>query len=204
MAIVLNTDAMPPAALGAVRKEMARRLALHAEGTPGAEKPPLVVGFPHRVAYLPLSEIRRGRSLRAIAQFQSWRFLIQEPRRAAAAEADATAPPERHVAIASATAARSEDGDYRLAGVTEGPLVEGTEMAVRKAEELDAVHKGRFEPILLVAPAIYVAALWLQQRDGPDDIVLTIPPSNPALKAYEPMPASAFVDALAKIAAAGR
>jgi hypothetical protein len=69
-----------------------------------------------------------------------------------------------------------------------------TEEAIRRAEKLQEVQKGRFEALLLIVPAIHVAALWLQDRDGDADLLLTMPPSNPALVPYRPMTSAAFLD----------
>jgi hypothetical protein len=137
--------------------------------------------------------------LRKVAENRSWRFLVHE-RRSAIAKDGTPSGAEEHVPIAAATAAATgaKDGaeEYQLGELNEGPFVEGTEKAIRSAEELEEVRKGHFEASLLIAPAVYVAALWLQNRDGDSDIILTIPPSNPALVPYRPMTPEAFLDVL--------
>ena len=77
----IDTGAVPPAAIAAVEQAMKARLAHSAfttsnlrQVTSGA----LHRSFPHRVAYLSLDQVRRGRDLREATQPAGWRFLIQD------------------------------------------------------------------------------------------------------------------------------
>lgn len=108
----------------------------------------------------------------------------------------AAAEKEKHVPIAAATAAKTKGAKYELSDLNEGPFVEGTEKAIRIAEGLEEVRKGNFEAFLLVVSTVYVVALWLQDRDGDADILLTIPPVNRALVPYRPMTQAAFLDTI--------
>jgi len=107
---------------------------------------------------------------------------------------------DEYVAVAAVTAIMIRAGEYRLGEVNQGPFVEGTERAIRTAEKLDEMRKRRFDYFFLIVPGIYVAALWLQDRDGEADILLTIPPSNSALVADRPMAAAEFLDILQDLA----
>jgi len=98
------------------------------------------------------------------------------------------------------SAAATHESTYELGDLNEGPFVAGTDKAIRRAEMLPEVQNGRFEAFLLVVPALYVAALWLQDRDGDADLLLTIPPSNPALEPYAPMTSAAFLDIVRNLA----
>ena len=40
---------------------------------------------------------------------------------------------------------------------------------------MDVVRNGHFEPVLLMAPEIFVIALWLQNLAGGVDYILTVP-----------------------------
>lgn len=134
-----------------------------------------------------------------IAQPGSWRVLVHERRR----DSDDR---ETHVPIAAGTASESDQGGFEFGGLSEGPLVEGTETAIRRAEQGEKgeeLHKGRFEPFLAIAPAIRVAALWLKNLDdesGNADIILAIPPSRPELTPYQAMTAGEFLTVLRRLA----
>jgi hypothetical protein len=192
----------PAAAVAAIHRALARR-ATRSEFTSSslvrANIHSLSLSMPHRLAYLHLDDIRRGADLRKVAEVRSWRFLVHE-RQSAVAKDGIASDMEEHVPIAAATAAATgaKEGaeEYHLGELNEGPFVEGTEKAIRAAEELEEVRKGHFEVFLLIVPAVYVAALWLQNHDDGADIILTIPPSNPALVAYRPMTPKAFLEIL--------
>lgn len=210
MPIVIDQVGVPPAARRAVDKvlESSRQpisgLAEAGIRTLSAEAPregARSAAFPHRVAYLPLTGIGRGQDLRRVAELRSWRFLIRKEAPGLLAQAGDA---HKGSYVASATVAPAETGQYQASGLTEGVFVKGTEDAVRAAEELPAVRLGRFEPVLLVAPAIYVTALWLRQLDGAEDIILPIPPTDSALPPLKPLSPEAFMDALASIAARAR
>jgi hypothetical protein len=116
--------------------------------------------FPHRVAHLSLDQVRRGHDLRQATRPGGWRFLIHE----------------RDKTIAAARVVEDGAAAYRLGEFSEGAFVTGTEQVVRFAErELDAVRNGHFEPVLLMAPEIFVIALWLQNLAGGADYILTVP-----------------------------
>jgi hypothetical protein len=129
----------------------------------GTEASAFARSMPHRVAYLPFSKIRRGGDLREIAEPAGWRFLIH----GAAQEA-----------IAAARVVEKESEAYVLGELSEGAFVSGTEKAIRHAESLSKVKSGRYEAVLLMSPEVYSAALWLQDLDGHDDLVITISTSS--------------------------
>lgn len=157
------------------------------------------ISTPHCIAYLHLRDIHAGVSLRKAVEVGRWRFLVHKKQRSGGAGRKGK---EEHVPVAAATV----DGDvvkgYELTELNEGPFVEGTENAIHLAEEMDEVRAGRFEPVLLVVPALYVAALWLLNRNGDEntDILLIIPPSNPALVAHKPTRPNQFIDILHRLA----
>jgi hypothetical protein len=160
----------------------------------------LSLSMPHRVAYLPLEGIHRTANLRKAARLGSWRFLVHEKQRRAITENGVTSKKDEYVPIAAATAGMTQAATYQLGEINEGPLVKGTEEAIRRAEMLEEVRQGSFEALLLMVPAVYVAALWLQDRNGESDIILTIPSSNPALVPYHPMTSAAFLTTLHELA----
>ncbi|WP_448044016.1 hypothetical protein [Bradyrhizobium liaoningense] len=155
------------------------------------------ISMPHQVAHLPLGNIHRAASLRTAAILGDWRFLVHETKRRFVADNDEREEP---VPIAAATMVTTAAGTYELGELNEGPFVAATEEAIRRAEKLPEIQKGHFEAVLLIVPAVYVVALWLQDRDGDADLLLTMPPSNPALMPYRPMTSSAFLDIVHKLA----
>lgn len=185
--MAIETMDVPGAAYDVVRGVIARLAADSAFRTPNLRrvKPDAIaLSTPHRVAFLALDRIRRGHGVRAAARVRSWRFLVHGGDRP----------------IAAAEAVMTETGDYRFGGLNEGPFVEGTAEAIRRAEQLDAIGRGRFEPLLLIIPALRVAALWLKERGDGADVFLAMQPSIPKLAPYEPMTQERFLGALQDVA----
>lgn len=147
----------------------------------------LTIAMPHRVEFLALGEIRRDMIAKR-EKTDCWRFLVLEEREP----------------IAAATAVRDEGGGFEFGGLDEGPFVRGTEEAIRRAEALPEGLEGQFEAVLLLVPAVYVVALWLQNLSSPAanahpgeaDLLIAMPPSNPALDLGEPMTPLSFLAAL--------
>jgi hypothetical protein len=193
----------PTGALEAVQRVLGSRAAtstFFGSRLSAANPRALSLSMPHRVAYLALERIHRTASLREVTRLGSWRFLVHEKQRRVITENGVTTEKDEYVPIAAAIADRTKAGTYQLGEVNEGPFVIGTEEAVGRAEVFEEVRRGRFEVLLLMVPAVYVAALWLQDRNGDSDIVLTIPPSNPALVPYQPMRSTDFLTGLRELA----
>jgi hypothetical protein len=157
-----------------------------------ARGPTRFLSMPHRVAYLRLDEIRSDADLRSVARFESWRFLLHEA--VPAVQADEAS------GFALVGAATVHAGTNSCSGVSMGPLVAGTEEAVRRAEGLPRVKIGSFEAILLIAPAVYVVGLWLRDLEHRDDFVMPIPPVSAPFRAYEEMSPDVFLTALNELA----
>jgi hypothetical protein len=175
----------------------------------------LSVAMPHRVELLDLRDVRRGtvrKSRRATARDrkrgQCWRFLVLREL-ADRANQGGGADSGGCEAIAAATVVRAKANKFaktdelHFGGLNQGPLVAGTEQAIREAEAWSEVSKGQFEAVLLVVPARYVTALWLQHVSndptGEADLVIPIVPSNPALKLAGPTPLPVFLEALRQL-----
>jgi hypothetical protein len=192
--MALEPSSPPAAAVAALHRALGARAAqatFSSSNLARALPHNLSISMPHRLAYLPLQTIKPEMELRKLVEYRSWRFFVHEKR-------DNAGAVEQHVPIAAATAAGDEA--YELGEVNEGPFVAGTVKAISVAEELEEVSKGRFEPVFLIVPAVYVAALWLQNLEGGSDIILTIPPSNPALLAYQPMSPVEFIKVVHQLA----
>jgi hypothetical protein len=183
----LQTVHPPMPAHEAVRSRLGYLAEASAFRTPalrGVAPNTIALSTPHRVAILPLDRIKRGMSLRSAAQKKGWRFLVHNGDQV----------------VAAAQSTLSEKGEHRFAHLNEGPFVAGTEQAVRRAELLASVQKGRFEPLLLMVPAVNVVALWLQDLDGDADLVMAIPPVPREIPPYKALAASDFVTVLIRLA----
>jgi hypothetical protein len=166
----------PQDAYEQVRKVIEALAAGRAFRTPNlarANPDPSALGTPHRVAILPLDSLRQERGALEVV-LQGWRWFLRD--------ADG-----RPVGTAEAIAV----GDsYRFGELNEGPFVASTEEALRRVEQID-LGPWEFEPLLLVAPAIYVAALWLKRQPGDaglveeDDVLVLLPPLPASLEPYD-------------------
>ena len=176
-------------AFGVVHRTLSGRASAAAFSLPRLAKADpgrLTIAMPHRVEFLALGFLRRD-TIPKKETTDCWRFLVLEERKS----------------IAAATAIRADE-EFEFGGLDEGPFVRGTEEAIRRAEGLDQVRDGQFEAVLLLVPARYVVALWLQDlsshapkgHSGEADLLIAIPPSNPALNPAEPMSPRSFLEAL--------
>jgi hypothetical protein len=172
-------------AMRSVLSDLASHAAFRTPALRRADPASLALSTPHRFAVLPLNQIRRQTGLRTAAEMKGWRFLVHDGQRV----------------VATVDAIETDKGEHQFGQLNEGPLTAGTEDAIRRAERLDAVRKGHYEPAFLLVPALYVAALWLQDRDGDSDLVLPMAPAPQELKPYEPMSAGAFLEVLVRLAA---
>lgn len=84
----------------------------------------------------------------------------------------------------------------RFGGFTQGPLQRGLAAAVQIAAK--QAGRAQVEVAVLRAPAIYLLALWLRDKDG--DRLVPIAPAPPPLKAGEAYPAERALAALAETA----
>lgn len=201
--MTITISKVPDAAVKMVAKVLVERAASASFTLPklaAAALGSLLLAFPHRVAHLPLDAIRPYADLRGVTVDAGWRFLVHERRQLDAAGKDRGEESDVFVPIASVTAAEVGDGSFQLGEFNEGPFVEGTEIAVRHAEKLQVVRDGRFEAVLLLAPAVHVIALWLQDRNGDADILMPIPPSDAALAPLRPITPRAFLEILHSLA----
>jgi hypothetical protein len=183
----LHTIDPPMAAYEAVRSTMADLVAQSGFRTPAlrrADPATIALSSPHRTAVLGLDRIRGAKDLRSAAQINGWRFLVHQ---------DATV-------IAAIDAVQTEKNQYSLGHINEGPFVAATEDAIRRAEALDQVRRGRFAPIFLLVPAVYVAALWLEDQTGSADLVMVMPPNPRELAPYSPLSVSIFLESLTPLA----
>jgi len=180
--------AKPPlAARKAVLSMLGRMVAMdadHVAALRAASPGSVAISTPHRLAVLGLDRIRAGMSLRSAAHKKGWRFLVHNGSKV----------------VATANSSVSAGGKHAFAHITDGPFVAGTEQAIRRAESLPVVKKGRFEPIWLQVPAINVVALWLKNLDKGADLIMPVRPAPKELRPYQPLAATAFVTVATELA----
>ena len=163
----------------------------------------LSLTFPHHIATLPLDRIAHGIALRDACKIGDWRFLVEIKQPSALTMADHRRD-ENAQPVLAAKIATDSTGAFKLAELNDGPFVQGTAEAVRRAEALDVVQRENFDALLLYVPAIHVVALWLQNATPEKDILLVIPPSNSALPPYQPLTSDRFVQIVSGLALAAR
>lgn len=183
----LQVTKPPTAARKAVHSMLARMVttaADHVSALRSATPTSVAISTPHRVAVLDLDRIRSGMSLRTSAHKKGWRFLVHNGDKV----------------VATANSSMAGKGKHSFAHITHGKFVAGTERAIRRAEHLDKVRNGRFEPLLLQVPAINVVALWLRNLDKGDDLLMPISPAPKPLRPYHALSTGDFVAVLTELA----
>lgn len=177
----------PRAAEKAVHSMLGRLIAEDPDLVPAlrsASLSSLSISTPHRVAVLEVDQIDNGRSLRSVAQKKGWRFLVHHGK----------------AVVATINTSVGRKGKHQFGHITDGPFVTGTERAIRRAEALEPVQNGRFELLLLQAPAIHVVALWLRNLENGADLIVPIKPAPEPLRPNHALSTSDFMAAAAEIA----
>ena len=183
----LETVDPPTLAYEAVRSRLAGLAAASAFGTPCLRRAPpeaLALSTPHRIAVLPANRFKRKIALSSDVIEKGWRFLILN-----GAEV-----------VASADSILTETGEHRFGHINEGPFVQATEQAIRRAEADSRVTKGRYEPVLLMVPNLKVVSLWLRNLTGKTDLLMVLPPAPRELHPYELRAADDFIASLNNLA----
>jgi hypothetical protein len=179
----------PIAAREAVQRVLRNRADNETFRTPNLRKaaPDLLnLWLPMPVAILPLDRIQPDGSLREAATPAAWRFLVREG-------------DGQPIAAMQATAVGA--AGYRFGEISEGPAIAGISSAYEQATGNEQFRDLRYEPWLLIAPALYVAALWLCGPQPADDWLLPTPPSRPPFVHNERVSADDFMKRLAVLAA---
>jgi hypothetical protein len=149
-----------------------------------AEPKKLALSTPHQIAVLPLDRLRQANEFRRAVEFRGWRFLILDGDRV----------------IASTDAVVSQTGGFEFGQINEGPFNGGMEQAIRKAEELPAIQKSHFEPVVVLVPALYIVALWLRSPQEENDLILPLPPAPGELPALEALAIRDFMAVARRLA----
>lgn len=122
---------------------------------------------PHEVHTIGLDALIEHRPLTE-SPTVAWRFLVETP-----------AGP-----VASSEVAADEGGQPTVfAQLNEGPYVASTARMLSDLEGIPEVESGDYEVRMLKIPGLYVAALWLDDRDGDDDLIIPLDPAPDFLEA---------------------
>lgn len=137
---------------------------------------------PHEMRHVGLDALAEHRGLDDSEPI-GWRYLVEAG----------------GVAVAGAEVATdAAGGAVSFAQLNEGPFVQATADALRDLDERPEVADGDYEARLVRIPALYVMALWLEDLDGDDDLVLPLAPAPEYLDTDRVYPAQEFLDALAE------
>jgi len=132
----------------------------------------LKISTPHRVGFLTAQCLEAGGTWHRNIERRGWRFLIHHGDKV----------------VAAVDTVIGKDGEHRFGHIYEGPLVAGTEAAIRSAEGHATIRSSSFEPILVIAPSLSVSFLLLRNRTpNCSDHLLALPPLFAGLQAGELM-----------------
>ncbi|MBV8911401.1 MAG: hypothetical protein JOZ05_00010 [Acetobacteraceae bacterium] len=146
----------------------------------------LALSTPHQVAVLTAAHVTHSAHWCRSLRLEGWRFLVHGP--------------DDAIAAAHATAEEPDAPVFRQ--INEGPLVRGTEEAIRWAEQQEPIRAGTFEPILVLAPGLLSNLLLLRNADeAGTDYLVAIPPVFEPLQARTLYPPEDAAAALRSIAA---
>lgn len=183
--VQLPTEAPKVAAAGLAR--IRRLKPAHLPNISGTNDADLALAVPHPVYALASGDIAAGRPLDAARQTR-WRYLVMSEDRAVGGVEVEVVP---------------DTGAVRFVQADEGWIASATVQAIRLVESRPEIEAGSFEVRLLLAPALYVVALWLKDRDARGDLVVSLAPAPKRFESFHPYSSESFL-ALLRAEAAER
>ena len=136
---------------------------------------------PHEMRHVRLDALTERRPLDDSEQ-TGWRYLVEA----------GGAP-----VAAAEVATDAGGGGAAFSQLNEGPFVQSTAEALRTLEERPETAAGNYEVRMARVPALYVMALWLEDLDGDEDLVLPLAPAPAFLDTQRLYSEQEFLDALA-------
>lgn len=122
-----------------------------------------------------------GRRPLAESPTVGWRYLVETP---------------AGIVASSEVAADAGGRPTAFAQLNEGPFVESTAHSLADVERIPQVESGTYEVRMLRIPALYVAALWLKDLDGGNDLIVPLVPAPDFLEAGRAYREAEFLDAI--------
>jgi hypothetical protein len=167
--MALDVLSPPPASLAALAPILGPAPAAHANALRAlvADATPDHVTLPTPVYVLGLDSLINGRGL-ADARLVGWRYIIDKGTGATVAA---------EVGYDHGTA------QHAFSSLNQGSFVDDTPVQVSAAQRAPEVASGDYELRLLRIPALYLVALWLKDRNGTEDRLVPLAPSQPPLTA---------------------
>jgi len=135
------------------------------------------------VYHLGLTDLAKNGNLSSVSH-TGWRYSLKKGNRVIA-DAETVFGPGRKPLFAQ---------------VNEGPLVQGTQSAIKAASTNKDIKTGNYEVRLLMIPALYTAALWLVDTKGGEDMAIPIAPVALPLEPDKPIPVETLLVVLRKAA----
>jgi hypothetical protein len=135
---------------------------------------------PHELRHVRLDALTEHRPLDDSEQ-AGWRYLVRAGGAAVAGAEVAT---------------EAGGGSVAFSQLNEGPFVQATAEALETLEGRPEVAAGDYEVRMVRVPALYVVALWLEDLDGDEDLVLPLAPAPEFLEAGRIYREPEFLDAL--------
>ena len=152
----------------------------HLAAIAGAKAPP-----PLPVTVFPLDELAAGKDPRGASPI-AWQYLLvtnDQP-------------------VRTAEVIRDSQGRFTFAAISGGQAA-GVARAIEVAETTQATAGGNYELRLIRVPALYVTAVWLQDRSRKaDDFFVVVPPAPEGFQSHILEPAADFMKKLQSAAVA--
>jgi hypothetical protein len=128
-----------------------------------------------------LSDVRKGIMT---ARQVGWRHLLQT--------GDSAGPALSDTRILASS-------QHVFAGLTESPFASDLEGRLAALRQDPTISAGTYNAVLLQVPACYVMAIWLQDTEDHDDLVVPVAPAPPPLTAGQRYSTLQFLDAIPQV-----
>ena len=136
---------------------------------------------PHELRHVGLDALADQRPLDD-SETTGWRYLVETGGRAVAGAEVVT---------------DADSGGAVFSQLNEGPFVQATAEALQGLEDRPEVAAGSYQVRMVRIPALYVVALWLEDREGDRDLVLPLAPAPAYLDTGRLYEEQEFLEALA-------
>ena len=102
--------------------------------------------------------------------------------------------------LANAETVIDDEKNPQFGHINEGPLVKGTIQAIDYAKDQEDIKKGEYEVKILMIPALYVALLWLVDKNNKADLAIPISPTSTPMEPNKVITMKRAIEFLQKLA----